>query len=84
MECAGNWLAGIFSFSVPLTKFVLLFSLVVSARGPRGLVGWTGGGVLELGPTKEVPSLRYEDRVRDTTSSRVEEPLMMGLPLPTR
>ena len=36
------------------------------------------GGLLELGPTKEMPSPKYEDRAQDATSSRVEEPLMIG------
>ena len=76
-----------FSFLSPWMGSLLLFFCVCVckwARRPDGGGGGRRGGFFELGPTKEVPSLRYEDRVRDTTSSRVEEPLMMGLPLPTR
>ena len=68
---------GIFFFSVPLDGTMLHFSAFVFARGPDGLAG-EAGGLLELGPTKEVPFPKYKDRAQDATSSGVEEPLMMG------
>ena len=86
-QCASNLASGnIFLFCPLGWDHCCFFSAFVFASGLDGLMGEAGGrrGFFELGPTKEVPSLRYEDRVRDTTSSRVEEPLMMGLPLPTR
>ena len=66
-----------FSYSVLLKRSLLLFSLFVSARGPDGLAGWAGE-LLGLGPTKELPSLGYEDRAQNaSTSTGVEETLMM-------
>ena len=49
-------------FSVPLDRTMLFFSTFVSAGDLGGLVGWAGG-LLGLGPTKELPSSKCEDRV---------------------